>query len=135
MSTNGLMDKYLDTVMTIESNNWYIDQPYEMLEDGGHWLWSDDMIARLELDKVEVHQDFYKWYGNIKTKNPLGYKFYSISLISSLNGWHTIEEDSNGGLYHLYPELDEEMMENKEKYIRAILDGNWVVRELKIGDV
>lgn len=44
MDSNGGMDKYLDTVMTIDKIS---ITTYRMEEDNGKWWWTDDMIAGL----------------------------------------------------------------------------------------
>ena len=41
MNRKGMMDKHLDTVMTIIGE---VNGCYRMEEDGGKWLWGDDMI-------------------------------------------------------------------------------------------
>ena len=43
MNSSGLMDKYLGTVMTIRSDNYF--GAYSMVEDRGDWCWSNTMIV------------------------------------------------------------------------------------------
>lgn len=65
MDSNGKMDKYLGTVITIKDihHRAFISETscyYEMVEDRGAWYWYDDMIAGLA---AETSFDFNAWKG------------------------------------------------------------------------
>ena len=62
MNSNGDMDKYLGTVMTIKEAHktfaFGISYHYRMVEDKCEWFWNDEMIAGLA---SEVPFDFDAW--------------------------------------------------------------------------
>ena len=62
MNSNGNMDKYLGTVMTIkeahETFAFGIFYHYRMVEDKCEWFWNDEMIAGLA---SEIPFDFGAW--------------------------------------------------------------------------
>lgn len=62
MNSNGGMDKYLGTVMTIkeahETFAFGISYHYRMVEDKCEWFWNDEMIAGLA---SEIPFDFGAW--------------------------------------------------------------------------
>lgn len=65
MDSNGKMDKYLGTIITIKDihHRAFISETscyYEMVEDRGAWYWYDDMIAGLA---AETSFDFNAWRG------------------------------------------------------------------------
>ena len=65
MDSNGEMDKYLGTVITIKDirHSAFISETplyYEMMEDRGAWYWYDNMIAGLA---SETPFDFGAWKG------------------------------------------------------------------------
>ena len=65
MDSNGKMDKYLGTVITIKDihHRAFISETslyYEMVEDRGAWYWYDNMIAGLA---AETPFDFGAWKG------------------------------------------------------------------------
>ena len=65
MDSNGKMDKYLGTIITIKDihHRAFISETscyYEMVEDRGAWYWYDDMIAGLA---AETPFDFDAWKG------------------------------------------------------------------------
>lgn len=50
-NSEGLMDKYLGKVMTVQrSNEWQA----RMLEDGGRWAWNEFTIAEVIDDDIEL---------------------------------------------------------------------------------
>ena len=62
MNSNGGMDKYLGTVMTIKEAHktvvFGISYHYRMVEDKCEWFWNDGMIAGLA---SEIPFDFGAW--------------------------------------------------------------------------
>lgn len=62
MNSNGCMDKYLGTVMTIKEAHktvaFGISCYYRMVEDKCEWFWNDEMIAGLA---SEIPFDFGAW--------------------------------------------------------------------------
>lgn len=64
MNSNGGMDKYLGTVMTIKEAHktvvFGISYHYRMVEDKCEWFWNDEMIAGLA---SEIPFDFGAWEG------------------------------------------------------------------------
>lgn len=62
MNSNGNMDKYLGTVMTIKEAHktgvFGISYHYRMVEDKCEWFWNDEMIAGLA---SEIPFDFGAW--------------------------------------------------------------------------
>ena len=134
MPSHGSMDKYLGKVMTIRSTDESGD--YKMLEDNGHWSWNDAMIAGYasETEKVTVHPDFEKWYTEIKSHwgAAESHKACAIYLINQMGFGHGLQNSFNRDVSDEHSELRDEMQGNKEKYTRAILDGNWTVRKEKL---
>lgn len=127
MVYKGDMDRYLGTVMTINCirGNSY----YSMEEDGRYW--SDEMIAGLEIEKVELHPDFKDWYEEIGehwTKQH-SKKSFAIYLVNQMGFGKGLENSYGEDISEVYPKLRDDMQENKEKYTRAILDENWFVIE------
>ena len=63
MERTGQMDKYLGTIMTISYvfDNPKCQCPYIMKEDDGEWLWNDDMIEGLVVDKMSA-VELLEWF-------------------------------------------------------------------------
>lgn len=135
MPSHGSMDKYLGKVMTIRSTDESGD--YKMLEDNGYWTWNDNMISGLVNDKVELHPDFAEWYGEIMNRWTIkdSAKAFAIYLINQIGFRHLLEDAKNNVVEDKYKELSDDMINDKEKYTRAILDDNWTVRKEKLYEV
>lgn len=130
MNSDGKMDKFLGTVMTISIVS-ELDC-YYMVEDDFNWLWSDHMVKSLAEEKpkkVTVHPDFEKWYAEIEERWTSSYKEYAIICINQIGFSHGLENSYKKDVSDKFNVLRADIQANKEKYTRAVLDGYTVERE------